>query len=83
MTTYPVEPFRIKMVEPIHLLPANKRSEALKSAGYNLFNLRAEDVFIDLLTDLGTGTMSSYQWAAMITGDESMPVRAPIFTSQK
>lgn len=66
-----IEPFKIKMVEPLKILDRRQRLAALEKAAHNVFKLRAEDVLIDLLTDSGTSAMSSEQWGRMMNGDES------------
>jgi tryptophanase len=68
---HPPEPFRIKTIEPIKKISREERNIALKDAGFNLFNIRSEDIFIDLMTDSGTSAMSHEQWSAIMKGDES------------
>jgi tryptophanase len=67
----PMEPYRIKVVEPLTFRSRAERRAALERGGWNLFNLRAEDITIDLLTDSGTAAMSARQWAALVDADET------------
>ena len=65
------EPYKIKVVEPLYRSSREEREQWIREARYNLFNLKSEQVFIDLLTDSGTGAMSQYQWSEIMLGDES------------
>ncbi len=78
-----IEPFRTKVVEPIRFSTETERKELLQDAGYNLFQIKAEDTIIDFLTDSGTSALSSVQWAGMMIGDESYAGCSSFFKFEK
>ena len=76
-------PFRIKVVEPIHLLPPKEREQKIRDAGLNVFRLKSQDVYIDLLTDSGTSAMSNAQWSRIMMGDEAYAGSSSFFRLEK
>jgi tryptophanase len=77
------EPYKIKVIEPLYRSTRQEREQWIQEANYNLFNLKSEQVFIDLLTDSGTGAMSQYQWSEIMLGDESYAGSSSFFKLKK
>jgi tryptophanase len=67
----PIEMHKIRIVQQVHLLPAQQRLPAIEEAGYNTFLLRSRDIFLDMLTDSGTNAMTDFQQAAMMHSDDA------------
>lgn len=80
MAEFPLEPFRIKVVERVHCPTREEREKILATAGYNLFNVPADSVYVDLMTDSGTSAMSDNQWAGIMIGDEAYAQARNFFT---
>lgn len=73
------EPYKIKMTEPVHTNTREERDQWIKDSSFNVYNLRSEQVIIDLISDTGTGAMSDKQWSSLMTGDESFAGKSSFF----